>query len=946
MRIVSLFSTLTLVLAFPLALDAAQHTPVKRVASEAARTPAQAIPADWRSKGYPEERISRLSFRELPARRILDVQNRNARNALKPTQIGIARLVGAEGVQKSLPALHWVKMRDGGSVTLLAVHSPDAFGLRVGLQLTGLAPQVELRFAGSDDPEHVTAVVEAAEALRLRDARRIYWTPATDGDAQIIEMYAPAGVEVDPASIRVVELSHLLTNSKNDFRLIKSIGSAGSCNVDAVCRVGTLPQGYVDAKDSVAKMLFVISGESYLCTGTLLNDNNAGGQIPYFYSAHHCISDATVANTLNTYWGFEATTCGSNVAAANTLLTGGAAYLYSDPITDALLLRLNNAPPAGATFAGWDATAIGAGTAVLAIHHPGGDLKKSSLGKQIGYDGEDSEFNTVGWTSGTTEGGSSGSGLFTLADGSYFLRGGLYGGSASCANTGTLNNVDNRDYYSRLDLVFPHINQYLSLPPINVVPTADFSVATSGLQATFTDMSYDTDGTIALRSWDFGNGALSSATNPVSTYPTWGGYQVQLTVTDDRGATHSTTRSITVDGAVAELEADGARLLTAGADQQRMYKMTIPAGASRLIVSTGGFSGDVDLYVKHGSPPTWTGAGWDYDCASATWRSNLEKCFPVTKGGTYYILLYAASGFSGVSLMGSYIPAANNDFDGDAYSDILWRHSGTGANAIWKGAVASSTQPIARVADTGWKMVGVGDFDGDGKSDILWRHGSTGSNTIWKGGNSATAQALTRITGLAWKVVGVGDFDGDGLSDIFWRNSETGANGIWRSGNYSTQQVTARVSDLSWNVVGVGDFDDDGKSDVLWRNHRTGANTVWKSGRSSTVQTTTGVTDQAWRVSGVGDFNADGKSDILWRNVGNGANTIWLSARASTVQVTSPVTSQAWKIVAVGRYDYDARSDILWRNSSTGANVIWLSGNKATQQAVRGVADPNWTVVP
>ena len=71
----------------------------------------------------------------------------------------------------------------------------------------------------------------------------------------------------------------------------------------------------------------------------------------------------------------------------------------------------------------------------------------------------------MGWLTGTTEGGSSGSGLFTLGPRGYVLRGGLYGGSAACGNSGSLANSQNRDYYSRLDVDFPSMKQYLEPQP-------------------------------------------------------------------------------------------------------------------------------------------------------------------------------------------------------------------------------------------------------------------------------------------------------------------------------------------------------------------------------------------------------------------------------------------------------------------------------------------------
>jgi hypothetical protein len=170
----------------------------------------------------------------------------------------------------------------------------------------------------------------------------------------------------------------------------------------------------------------------------------------------------TVANTLNTFWNYEATTCGGLTSTQQTQLNGGAAYLYSTNNTDGMLLRLNSAAPSFAYFAGWNATPIANGTDVLALHHPAGDAKMASLGQSISIDGTET---TVGWTSGTTEGGSSGSGLFTLGPRGYVLRGGLFGGSASCSNSGSLATASNRDYYSRFDVDFSTMKTWLEPQP-------------------------------------------------------------------------------------------------------------------------------------------------------------------------------------------------------------------------------------------------------------------------------------------------------------------------------------------------------------------------------------------------------------------------------------------------------------------------------------------------
>jgi serine protease len=78
-------------------------------------------------------------------------------------------------------------------------------------------------------------------------------------------------------------------------------------------------------------------------------------------------------------------------------------------------------------------------------------------------------------------------------------------------------------------------------------PTANFSVATNGLTATFIDNSTDSGGTISAHSWTFGDGSTSTATSPSHTYAAAGTYNVTETVTDSvSGATNAKTISVTV----------------------------------------------------------------------------------------------------------------------------------------------------------------------------------------------------------------------------------------------------------------------------------------------------------------------------------------------------------------------------------------------------------------
>jgi len=86
--------------------------------------------------------------------------------------------------------------------------------------------------------------------------------------------------------------------------------------------------------------------------------------------------------------------------------------------------------------------------------------------------------------------------------------------------------------------------------PANTPPNAAFPSTCSNLTCDFTDGSTDTDGSIATRSWNFGDGTpASTATNPSHTYAAAGTYVVTLNVTDNMGAPGSTTSSVTVTAA-------------------------------------------------------------------------------------------------------------------------------------------------------------------------------------------------------------------------------------------------------------------------------------------------------------------------------------------------------------------------------------------------------------
>jgi xanthomonalisin len=185
----------------------------------------------------------------------------------------------------------------------------------------------------------------------------------------------------------------------------------------------------------------------------------------------------------------------------------------------------------------------------------------------------------------------------------------------------------------------------------NVPPVANFSVATSGLTATFTDSSTDSDGSIASHAWTFGDGATSTAASPSHTYTAAGTYSVSETVTDNAGATNTKTSSVTVTssgGGGGNVLQNGVAVtgLSAAKNAKLNYTVAIPSGAKNLKIAISGGSGDADLYVKFGSAPTTS----SYDCRPYV-TGNTETCSVTSpQTGTYYVMLNGYAAFSGVTL--------------------------------------------------------------------------------------------------------------------------------------------------------------------------------------------------------------------------------------------------------------------------------------------------------
>jgi serine protease len=81
-----------------------------------------------------------------------------------------------------------------------------------------------------------------------------------------------------------------------------------------------------------------------------------------------------------------------------------------------------------------------------------------------------------------------------------------------------------------------------------------------------------------------------------------------------------------------------------------LYKVTVPADTSALVLRTFGGTGDVSLYVKRDQIPTTS----DYDRAAVHAGNNESVTLSHPAAGTYYLLVSGVKVFDGLSVQASY----------------------------------------------------------------------------------------------------------------------------------------------------------------------------------------------------------------------------------------------------------------------------------------------------
>jgi hypothetical protein len=323
---------------------------------------------------------------------------------------------------------------NGGYVARIHLFSDQAKRLRYHLVFRQEIPSIAFRIQGSMDVSPSGPINDTF----VHD--RSIWLPVTNGDRADLEIFVNDTKPPDELELSIDAINIIFddVNSGNIPGIItKSLGLALKPEYDLACWAGNndISPALENAASATTIINFITNGGSFICTGTLLNDKG-GTHTPWLTTANHCISDQDTARTAWFEWFFQATSCGGNTTDSRYAKTfGGAQLLWTNDYLEISFLRLNKPPPNGVIFSGWD-TDIQAGDLVWGVHHPEGDHTMVSMGNvtallqtiQESDTGKTFLLNEVNYVVGGTEKGSSGSGLFSIANGSAYWKGTLVGG--------------------------------------------------------------------------------------------------------------------------------------------------------------------------------------------------------------------------------------------------------------------------------------------------------------------------------------------------------------------------------------------------------------------------------------------------------------------------------------------------------------------------------------
>lgn len=421
----------------------------------------EAMPPQTQSASAPAMlRLARLGAMDTAMAVALPAAKEEERAAMEedsgvgPMRVGFHRTPPTEYTGDLTSRLRWVTDPADGSISAaVTVTSPQALRVRLALRAR-LPPGAKIRFFHGTPPTMVGSMdrddFAGWDDEENGSENEVRWSPSVEGDTIGVEINLPSSDARGETLVEIRLVSHQY-RPLGPARSSRSRGATGGsdasssglecAHVDIACR---------DVSPKVANTVARIiieqpGGHQVTCSGNLITDDDPRTFVPYFLTARHCISTPAEALSLEAHWFHQLANCGGIARDRGYARTWrGADLLETSTPQDSTLVRLRDPPPRGAWLAGWDARSVGVGWGVYGVHHPGGYEKKFVAGiteharnTRICNDPENPDDACfvlrrsipIQVTDGATEGGSSGSGLFS---GEYLV--GVLSGRSTCSD--------------------------------------------------------------------------------------------------------------------------------------------------------------------------------------------------------------------------------------------------------------------------------------------------------------------------------------------------------------------------------------------------------------------------------------------------------------------------------------------------------------------------------
>jgi PKD repeat protein len=210
------------------------------------------------------------------------------------------------------------------------------------------------------------------------------------------------------------------------------------------------------------------------------------------------------------------------------------------------------------------------------------------------------------------------------------------------------------------------------IPDPNEPPTASFTHSCNGLTCDFHGTSSDPDGTIVSRLWEFGDGQTSTASPASHTYTAGGSYTVRLTVTDNDGATGTTTQTVNVS-----------------APNQ-------PPTASFTHSCDGLACTFTDGSTDNGSITAWS---WNFGDGSTSNQQNPSRTY--TAAGTYTVTLTVTDNGGATASTSRSVTVTGPAPGPNQNPTANFNRSCTGASCVFTD---TSTDPDGTIAAWSWQF--------------------------------------------------------------------------------------------------------------------------------------------------------------------------------------------------------------------------------------------------